>query len=389
MASPSSSGVNSVASTPSITITDDHGRGESLKLPDASLSAEPERPRSITFEAPTPALKDLKPVPDGTPPIGGIKGTEVKNSLETGPGAAPTPDPTSTAKKERPAPKRTGSGILTELKQQMSSNNLFHHHKTHGVKANGIKSVATSGTASPRTPEVQALFEKDLKGDRHCPNLDAVNRALESLRASAAAGDQYVSNLEELAKVIQRSRTDSRKALTDAMKARDQGQHEVCRALCLSIVQNKHAEADTQVYAYNILSTQASPGQAMTYLNEAYKLAKENEARGLNCDKMLEVIAVLREGAMAKDGAVASKGGKTGSKGPSSNGVAGSANSKLDLDAGELDKKLKNLAMEDPNLRRDSLSPKDLLAVPKGDLPSGMLTPKTEKIFKWAAKQQA
>ncbi len=88
------------------------------------------------------------------------------------------------------------------------------------------------------------------------------------------------------------------------MQARSDGKYEICRANCLLIVHSRYAEIETRIYAYNILSTQAScVRQADRFLDNSAALVNG----GNLCDvakkeRLLGVIALLRESAKKRAG---------------------------------------------------------------------------------------
>lgn len=376
MASPSSSGPSTAASTPSITVTPDESaepRPLDLELPEALV----ERVRSLTFDLPAEESKvraSVRPTPERSRTSDAALTADSKANSpavatadeQVTPKALPLPQDL-----KRPEVKRTGSSFLTGLGRNLSSSNLLGRNKNG--QSNAKKTPDQSGTATPRTPEVRDLFYGTM-----IPDLAAVNRALDSLRdTKMPANDPYVSNLTHLAAELEKHRSDCKKILTQAMKQRDNGNAEICRALCLSIVQSKASEIDTKVYAYNILSTQASPGQSLTYLQEAWNLVKEVEHVRPDAKKLLGVIAVLKEGAVAKEGS-----------------------KKMFKANGERDYDFEAFGL--PDLERSATAPKkasegamaagmtprQLLKVPKAELPKevdGVMTPRTEKIFRWAA----
>lgn len=138
------------------------------------------------------------------------------------------------------------------------------------------------------------------------PDLDLVNRALEQLSCRAEGEGSHCSSTQQqlqlLATVLATARANGKKLLTEAMHARSIGHTEICRAKCIQIVHSSHVEIETRVYAYNILSTMASVGQAEHFLNESAKLVKQMMPKDSEKEKLLGVIAVLREGARDKEG---------------------------------------------------------------------------------------
>ncbi|CAK4031350.1 Hypothetical predicted protein [Lecanosticta acicola] len=387
MASPPSSGASTVASTPSITVTpdeSDESHPVDLELPAAFL----DRTRSLTFDLPhgedTKVYASVRPAPERSCDSDAtLHGAEAPASHrdsvsamdeEVTPKALPQDqqDP----QRKKPEIKRSPSNsfrILSDLGKNLSSSNLFHRKtgQTGGAKK---ATPEQSGAATPRTPEIRELF-----ASTRTPDLWAVNRALVSLGEEGKAEDEaWRIKLTSLQTELEARRLDSRRLLTQAMKQRDQGNHEVCRALCLNLVQGEFsAEVDTKVYAYNILSTQASPGQALSFLQDAYHLVREHEHPRPDAKKLLGIIAVLKEGAVAREG-----------------------NKKMFKGNGERDwefeafglPELETAAATVPKAAAAPVTPKQLLKVPVQELPKalggGAMTPRTEKIFKWAAVRE-
>ncbi|KAI5366549.1 hypothetical protein Slin14017_G041890 [Septoria linicola] len=351
-------------SSPEIKVTDDHGNGTVLRLPDSMseqmmveqraraltievaeaekkihLATRPAPMRSASSEAASEPVATLKPAPISNPaesPINGkSRGTELKRV-------------------------GSGHGSLRMSLKSMTSTGLLSSKKKQSIES-GRSSLVNSGTASPTrtdTPEVKTIFAK-----KTCPDLDAVSRALESLKVQAREPeDPLVLNLKSLEKKIQGAREDCAKLLTRAMQARDRQQYEMCRALCIQIVHNQHSKIETKVYAYNILSTQASPGQAMNFLNEAAKLVKQCD--GPEKDKLSGIVAMLQEHALVKE----------------NNREAAKHNASTTqqvLDLGTFERA--------PTMPKSVKAPDgNILQLPKEDLPKGALTPKSEKIFNWA-----
>lgn len=434
MASPASF-KPSTASTPEITITEQEVTGDELHLP-APMSLE--LPKNLTFHVPQSQNKAmLEPQPMFVIPKGAVESisdegvcTIPKPSQAI---AVPSQGVTETYGSDgelsssipiatSPANLKQRPKLLSELRRSISTSHLGHlFHPKHaggtGTGVTGEKVTSHSGTHSPLpdSPDVQELFKKH--GKQTCPDLSAVNKALNSLRVQSRPGDnEFVTSLTRLATSLELSRADSKKALIQAMQARDAGRVEVCRSLCLSIVQNSHADIDTRVYSYNILSefsrnvvscsqgkkclatgqasacfnchvagksvryhctlskrsiadltlsgTMASPGQAMSFLAEAFKLVQDNQDEHPECEKLLGVIALLKDGAIEKDGGC------------------------VNVDAVKANQKLCELSMP-PAIPREIVCPqaqmsKKPLEIPKENMPSGILTPKTEKILGWA-----
>lgn len=362
MASPSSFKVAPL--TPDITVTEQEATINELHLP----AMASELPRNLAFHLPD---SQKKPTVEVQPMLVIPKGAVESISDE---GVCKIPKLTQPATVEAeartasPATLRQRPGMLYELKRSISTSHLGHLFHAKGTSSteksvHSDKASSHSGSNSPLpdSADVQDLFKKHNK--QTCPDLEAVSRALNSLRAQSRPGDiEYVTSLTRLATSLELSRADSKRALNQAMQARDAGRVEVCRSLCLSIVQNSHADIDTRVYSYNILSTMASPGQAMNYLTDAFKLVEENIETHPECEKLLGVIALLKDGAIEKDGGC------------------------LNKQAVQANQKLCELSMP-PTIPREATcaqTSKNSLELPKGNIRGGVLTPMTEKILSWA-----
>lgn len=237
--------------SPEIRVTDDHGNGVDVQLPESATVN-----KALSFDVPEehcqPRIQAaLRPAPQRAASSEAAL-EPLFNHTKLPPTSNPIQDlDISTPQKRKPELTRTASGhgsLRTSLKN-ISSSNLFHSKKIDSGKS----SVMTSATASPsETPEIRTIFSK-----KTCPDLDAVNKALESLRTQARSKeDPLVLNLSHLADEMRGAQADCSKLLTQAMKARDQKQHEICRSYCIRIIHNQHSKMETKVYAYNILSTQ-------------------------------------------------------------------------------------------------------------------------------------
>lgn len=135
------------------------------------------------------------------------------------------------------------------------------------------------------------------------PDLQSVNKALEQVKAIPGEESNkvvFIDHLTRLAAELTGISDGAKKQLDQAMKARTDGRYEVCRGLCLEIVHNAYSEVPTKVYAYNILSTQATAIQAVRYTDDAAKLAKQHLQDAPEYEKLFGVIAMLRESAIAK-----------------------------------------------------------------------------------------
>ena len=160
-----------------------------------------------------------------------------------------------------------------------------------------------SGTASlMHSPKLEAMMKQS-----SMPDLASVNRALSELHlAQEHASEEdniWTGNLTHLAETLSHASRDRKWLLNHAMQERSKGNTEICRAHCVEIVNNQYAEVETKIYAYNILSTQASVGRAQGFLDESEKLVKEN-AKGHSEVKRLEaVIESLRLSAQEREAA--------------------------------------------------------------------------------------
>ena len=241
-------------------------------------------------------------------------------------------------------------------------------------------SIRSSASTIPNSPELQAMLKQ-----KEAPDLESVNRVIEELKLGPGSLDGkagYISGLERLANQLGKTREDCKTQLTRAMKARSEGRDEVCRSLCLQIVQNQYSEVATKVYAYNILSTQASPGQAIHFLNESLKLVKGPMKDEPEAGQILGVINMLRESACGRktkqkeriipaqergDGSAAEE------KGPSSPGSPSGG-------------------MEMPIRRRAPgmflQLPKPAMSLERSALSVNDHTPRTEKILKWSTEER-
>jgi hypothetical protein len=258
-----------------------------------------QRTRALTFEIPD-AERQLRLHTRTVPVRSASSEAAVERvlDLKLAPTSNPLDSPVGGKGKEKEVTRVSSAhGSLRMSLKAMTSSSRLSSKKKHGIE-DGRSSNGNSGTASPTptdTPEVKIILAK-----KTCPDLDAVSRALESLGCQARpTSDPLLLNLKSLEQKIRGAREDCAKLLTRAMQARDRQQHEVCRALCIQIVQNQHSKVETKVYAYNILSTQASPGQVMNFLNEAAKLAKQCE--GPEKDKLMGIVAMLQEHALVKE----------------------------------------------------------------------------------------
>lgn len=363
--SPSSSPSASSMSSPEIRVTDDHGNGAVVQLP-AALAEQimvEQRTRALTFEVPVAEKQlEMHARPASLRSASSETAMEPLVTLKPAPTSNPLDSPVSLRGKGKEV-KRVASahGSLRMSLKSMTSAGLLSSKKKHATD-DGKSSTGTSGAASPTqvdTPEVKVILAK-----KTCPDLDAVSRALESLGCQdRPTSDPLVLNLKSLEQKIKGAREDCSKMLTRAMQARDRQQYEVCRALCIQIVQNQHSKVETRVYAYNILSTQASPGQAMNFLKEAAKLAKQCE--GPEKDKLTSIVAMLQEHALSKE----------------SNRDA-SKNNEAIVDLGTFQRRPTMPKMKMP-------SDANVLQLPKDHMPRGAMTPKSEKIFNWALPSKA
>lgn len=167
--------------------------------------------------------------------------------------------------------------------------------------------VGSRSPSAPASPTLKAMLKSI-----HRPDLESVNKALEELQLCQAddINDQskaYVRELTKLSKEMQSNARDCNKLLTQAYVARDQGKHEVCRGLCVEIVQNQDATVRTRVFAYNTLAVVSNGAQATKYLNQSSLLIKSNIHKQPDLRELLPTVQVLREGLKVEE----AKGGKT------------------------------------------------------------------------------
>lgn len=131
-------------------------------------------------------------------------------------------------------------------------------------------------------------------------DLDAVNRRLESA-APHGSSVNFASKVSDL-EFHQHQVQACKKLLNEAMNERSRGNLEICRAKCVQIINSYYtADVETVVYAYNILSTQASLGQAAHFLDVSMKLVKRNLKTKPELEKLIGVIKCLRESAEERD----------------------------------------------------------------------------------------
>ncbi len=107
--------------------------------------------------------------------------------------------------------------------------------------------------------------------------------------------------LTALAADLESGHNDCKALLCEAMRARSESKSEICRAKCIEIVHSAYAVPETKVYAYNILATQASLGQASRFLDESEKLVKAHFHREMERVQLLSVITMLRESAKERE----------------------------------------------------------------------------------------
>ncbi|KAM3419802.1 hypothetical protein BST61_g3133 [Cercospora zeina] len=379
---PNSTAPTSAVSSPEIKITDDHGMGAVVHLPgpmtEDALSTS--RSPSITIELPEDNRKahlGVRPLP--------ARSASSEATLIPVTTAKPAP---ASLQPEQPAPgkpktkqldrKDSSHGSLRMSLKSMASNGLLAPKKKSTTAESSKSSAANSGTASPNrvdTPEVKTIFAK-----KTCPDLDAVSRALESLKSQAREPeDPLVVNLRSLEEKIKGAREDGAKLLTRAMEARDVGRYEMCRALCIQIVQNQHSKVETKVYAYNILSTQASPGQVMNFLNEAAKLVKQCE-EGADKDKLTSVVAMLQARGLVRESEREVARQEAGSRMNGTSGEGRASPGRKMNGGGSPSRKMNGGGSPSRKTNgRGSPSPK---------AGSGTMTPKSEKIINWASSGQ-
>lgn len=186
---------------------------------------------------------------------------------------------------------RRGSSSDTSLSPESSRSGQFSRAITFGRR-----SKETSAASSPL---LQAMLRRET-----IPDLQLVNRALEELNTQPDGGPNRASDVESLEKLAFRVRTataGTKKLLHQAMQDRNNGRYEICRAKCVEITRSQHAEVSTKIYAYNILSTEASLGQGQNYLNLSRKLVEEHMANDFESERLLGIIAGLEKSNEARE----------------------------------------------------------------------------------------
>ena len=156
---------------------------------------------------------------------------------------------------------------------------------------------------------------------------------------------------------------DCKRLLMDAMQARSINRPEICRAHCIQIIHSAYADAETKVYAYNILSTLASKAQAMRFLDEAERLVEENVGERPELQKMEGIIKVLRRGVEERERMGSHEEKSAGQKGIETDWSMTKRQDAEDIDPARLE------------------MPKPRLAV---DLDPNKVTLMTEKVLEWA-----
>lgn len=264
--------------------------------------------------------------------------------------------------------------------------------------------------SAPGSPELEAMLQQP----ESFLDLDLVNQALKEIRQTPSSPDKhddrkeaYIARLSALASNISCRRERCRVLLTEALRARDQGKPECCRALCLEIIRNPYAdEVPIKVYAYNILSTLASPGQAEGFLYHATRFLMDCDkvmgARGYQA--LLDVVELLREGAKKREArarrlerideefgeCAASRGTRRGRNDKKTHAEP--------VDDGQTITNRQRLRVSDAAVdSKDSTTGRDenrgynsMLKLPKRGLDrpdtdkSALMTPRTEKIIEWA-----
>ena len=193
---------------------------------------------------------------------------------------------------------RSRRRLLSAKERALSPTPASRRNRTSLRYGSIASSVQSSADGSP---EIQAMLKWEV-----VPDLELVNQALEQLSCRSEGEDTCPSGTQQqlqlLATLLATARADGKKLLTEAMHARSIGHTEICRAKCVQIVHSPHVESETKVYAYNILSTMASVGQAERFLNESAKLVQQMMSEDGEKEKLLGAIAVLREGAREKEG---------------------------------------------------------------------------------------
>lgn len=219
---------------------------------------------------------------------------------------------------------------------------------------------------------------------------------------------EYIGGLTKLATKLQGARDDCMELVNQAMKVREEGKPEVCRGLCYQIIRNEHTDARSKIYAWNILSTQSSEDEALRCLDESKKLTKAHAEDDPTIQDLLGYTATLREKTLAA---------RAGNKVSASTSLQ--QRSKEDVEARKsnadvkmalegmtrfgripLEERGKGMDVEHlPELTRQGVSkykqpeavstmrpPYMTVEMPKPAMSNTLQTPRTEKIFQWAAE---
>ncbi|KAK4550279.1 hypothetical protein LTR36_003246 [Oleoguttula mirabilis] len=298
------------------------------------------------------------------------------------------------------------SGLVSrDTSTPASPVSLFAHSRTNSIGDifNFGRSRTSSGPSSPQLTVPNSPQLRSMLKPNEVPDLQSVNRALEQVKA--IPGEEqgkvvFIDQLTRLAAELTGISDDAKSKLTQAMKARSDGRYEVCRGLCLEIVHSSYSEVPTKVYALNILSTQATPIQAVKYTEEASKLCKQHLKDSPEYEKILSVIAMLRESAVNKlakhkDHIVApqdrKKTNRKEDRGGDCSGKRGDG-SEPDQQGGQMQiedwparGRSRNTSHDDRGLEMP-LRHRDhdlTLQLPRPAISTGATTPRTEKILDW------
>ena len=198
------------------------------------------------------------------------------------------------------APITRTPGRLSLFKSGFTSRNSWFHRKqsaspspepksSRGISSGFSKSRSGHGSTTERPESSGKTKEEEI------PDLSTSNKRAEGVHLDSPgqhAGDTTTHDLE----LLQHQKQESKKLLAEAMYERSRGNFEICRAKCVQIVKDyASVDVETTIYAYNILSTQASPGQADRFLDESLKLVRRNITEKPELERLLEVIESLRD----------------------------------------------------------------------------------------------
>ncbi|KAK5171933.1 uncharacterized protein LTR77_003570 [Saxophila tyrrhenica] len=204
-----------------------------------------------------------------------------------------------------PKPKRIRPGLERNSSSFSSISSYFKHPFSHIKGRNksfrGSNSSSSKSASTISSPEIQAM----IKG-KVVPDLHAVNKALEAANGSLDDSEggklTCAKELNAIAAGIEAAHRDGKKLLVEAMQARSAGKPEICRAKCIQIIHSPFAEVEMKVYASNVLSTQASVGQAEHFLDKSVALVEGSTHDEAEKDQMLAVVAMLRASAKTRVG---------------------------------------------------------------------------------------